>query len=329
MELDFATIPVRGRAGQIFQDCGRTTRTLYSAARPHCGGRGESIVSALFFRFLALFPLPALYPWGWCAYILGFHVLRWRRDQVEHDIAVSLPNLSPAQRAEVVRQSYRRVGDLLMEMIWGFGASGQALMRRVAFENPEVVERYEAEARSVVLLTPHYCNWEWLYLAGGARFGLPIDTVYQPHRLKSLDRYLVASRSRFGGRPIPRKEFVYELLKTAGSPRGYSLIADQMPKRNERKHWTRFLGRDTAFYIGADQIARFLDAPVVYVAMRRVRRGYYSVRFDILAEPPYETVGHDEIMERFARRTEQACLESPADFLWLQKRWKYPRPANE
>jgi Kdo2-lipid IVA lauroyltransferase/acyltransferase len=286
-------------------------------------------VSALFFRFLALFPLPALYPWGWCAYILGFHVLRWRRDQVEHDIAVSLPNLSPAQRAEVVRQSYRRVGDLLMEMIWGFGASGRELTRRVAFENPAVVERYEAEGRSVVLLTPHYCNWEWLYLAGGARFGLPIDTVYQPHRLKSLDRYLVASRSRFGGRPIPRKEFVYELLKTAGSPRGYSLIADQMPKRNERKHWTRFLGRDTAFYIGADQIARFLDAPVVYVAMRRVRRGYYSVRFDVLAEPPYEAVGNDEIMERFARRAERACLESPADFLWLQKRWKYPRPANE
>lgn len=286
-------------------------------------------MSALFFRFLALFPLPALYPWGWCAYILGFHVLRWRRDQVEHDIAVSLPHLSPAERAEVVRQSYRRVGDLLMEMIWGFGASGPELTRRVAFENPEVVERYEAEARSVVLLTPHYCNWEWLYLAGGAHFGLPIDTVYQPHRLKSLDRYLVASRSRFGGRPIPRKEFVYELLKTATSPRGYSLIADQMPKRNERKYWTRFLGRDTAFYIGADQIARYLDAPVVYVAMRRVRRGYYSVRFEVLAEPPYESVGHDEIMERFARRTEQACLESPADFLWLQKRWKYPRPANE
>lgn len=306
------------------------TRPLYSVARPHCADRGESIVPALFFRFLALFPLPALYPWGWCVYVIGFHILRWRRDQVEHDIAVSLPTLSRAERAAVVRQSYRRVGDLLMEMIWGFGASGRALTRRVTFENSEVVERYEAEGKSVVLLTPHYCNWEWLYLAGGARFGLPIDTVYQPHRLKSLDRYLVASRSRFGGRPIPRKEFVYELLKSAaGVPRGYSLIADQMPKRHERKYWTRFLGRDTAFYIGADQIARYLDAPVVYVAMRRVRRGYYSVRFDVLAEPPYDTVGHEEIMERFARRTEQACLESPADFLWLQKRWKYPRLPSE
>ena len=107
------------------------------------------------------------------------------------------------------------------------------------------------------------------------------------------------------------------------------MIADQTPKRNERKHWTRFLGRETAFYVGADQIARYLDAPVVYVAMKRVRRGFYSVRLDVLAEPPYDARGREEIMERFARRAEQACLESPADFLWLQKRWKYPRPSNE
>ena len=283
-----------------------------------------------FFRFLALFPLPLLYPWGWGIYFIGFYVLRWRRDQVERDVAVSLPHLTPAERRRIVRESYRRVGDLVMEMIWGFGASAQALLRRVAFENPDVVKHYAAAGQSVVLLTPHYCNWEWLYLAGGARFGIPIDTVYQPHRLRSLDRFLVAARSRFGGRPIPRREFVYELLKSAGTgPRAYSLIADQTPKRNERKHWTRFLGRETAFYVGADQIARYLDAPVVYVAMKRVRRGFYSVRLDVLAEPPYDAGGREEIMERFARRAEQACLESPADFLWLQKRWKYPRPSNE
>ena len=118
-------------------------------------------------------------------------------------------------------------------------------------------------------------------------------------------------------------------MNAAGEPRVYSLIADQTPRRNERKHWTKFLGRDTAFYVGADQMARFLDATVVYVAMHRVSRGHYTVRVEVLAEPPYDAAGHEVIMERFARRAEQAVLESPADFLWLQKRWKYPRPADE
>jgi lauroyl/myristoyl acyltransferase len=68
---------------------------------------------------------------------------------------------------------------------------------------------------------------------------------------------------------------------------------------------------------------------VLYVAMRRVARGRYSVRLIPLALPPFDRdVGADEtpIMERFARQLEAAIQESPADWLWLQKRWKYPKP---
>lgn len=280
-------------------------------------------------KALTHLPLSLLYGCGWVLYAVSFHVLRWRREQVERDIAISLAERGPEERARIVRQSYRRAADTVVEMLWGFGASASALLRRVEFENPEVVERFAAARQSVVLLTPHYCNWEWLYLAGGARFGFPIDTVYQPHRVAAVEAFLREARARFGGTPIPRKEFIYELMNSASTPRAYSMIADQTPRREDRKHWTRFLGRDTAFYVGADQIAKFLDAPVLYVAMRRLRRGHYAVRFDVLAEPPYDESGHEVVMERFARRAEQAVIESPADFLWIQKRWKYPRPANE
>ena len=118
----------------------------------------------------------------------------------------------------------------------------------------------------------------------------------------------------------------------AGQPRGYALIADQTPRQEDPKHWTRFLNRDTAFFVGAEKIAHFLDAPVLFVAMRRVRRGHYSVRLVPLAEPPYGNEANDgtsPIMERFARNLEREVVERPADFLWLQKRWKYPKPAGE
>ena len=64
--------------------------------------------------------------------------------------------------------------------------------------------------------------------------------------------------------------------------------------------------------------------------MRRVRRGHYSVRFTTLAEPPYgigeERDDYSPIMEAFARQLESAVCASPADWLWVQKRWKYPKP---
>ena len=59
--------------------------------------------------------------------------------------------------------------------------------------------------------------------------------------------------------------------------------------------------------------------------MRRVARGRYSVRLHPLAMPPFDSEDDTPIMERFARMLEAAIRESPADWLWLQKRWKYPK----
>ena len=274
-------------------------------------------------------PLPVLYAGGWVLHVIVFHIVRWRRDQVASDIALAFPDKPAAERARILRQSYRNIADVVMEAIWGFGASAERLAQRVTFENTGLVDAAVAARQSVVLLTPHFCNWEWLLPAGGARFGLPIDAVYQKQRVATLDRFLLDARSRFGGKPILREDFVYELMNRAGTPRGYALIADQTPPRDDKKHWSRFLNRDTAFFVGAEKVARFLDSPVLYVAMRRVGRGRYSVRLLPLAMPPFDDeAGFADvpIMERFARQLEIAIQESPADWLWLQKRWKYPKP---
>jgi len=53
--------------------------------------------------------------------------------------------------------------------------------------------------------------------------------------------------------------------------------ADQAPVSTDKRYWTQFLGQDTAFYIGAEQIARATRLPILYVAVRRIRRGYYEV----------------------------------------------------
>jgi KDO2-lipid IV(A) lauroyltransferase len=214
-----------------------------------------------------------------------------------------------------------------MEAIWGFGATAEALTRRVTFENPELVEQCIAVNQSVVLLTAHYGNWEWLSLAAGVRFGITIDVVYQRQRVEAVDTFLREARARFGSRFVPREEFIFDLMSRAGKPRAYALIADQTPKhKNDPRHWTRFLGQDTAFFRGAGKIAQFLDAKVLYVSMRRVRRGYYSVRLSVLADPPYEQDANEMIVERYARSLERDVRASPADWLWLQNKWKVARP---
>jgi len=278
-------------------------------------------------------PLPVLHAYGRVIDFFLFHVFRWRRDQVVGDIALAFPERSADERARILRDSYRNIADVATEAIWSYGASAEALRRRVQFDKCDVIDRAVPAKQSVVLLAPHFCNWEWLLSAGGATFELPIDAVYQTVKVKSVDRFLRDARTRFGGMHLALEDFVYELMNRAATPRGYALIADQTPPREEKKHWTRFLNRDTAFFVGAEKIARFLDAPVLYVDMRRVRRGHYAVRFVPLAEPPYgigeDRDDHSPVMEGFARQLEIAIRASPADWLWLQKRWKYPKPAAE
>jgi Kdo2-lipid IVA lauroyltransferase/acyltransferase len=277
-------------------------------------------------KFLTRLPLPVLYALGQFAYFVTFHVLRWHRELAARNLANAFPEKPAEERAKLLRQSYRNLGETLAETFWGFGASAEALARRVVIENPELIARFVAEKRSVVVLAAHVCNWEWLLPAAGAQFGIPIDAVYKPLRVASLDEFVRETRSRFGGKPIPIQSFLFELMRRGDEPRAYAMVADQTPPKSMDKHWTRFLNQDTAFFTGADKIARFLDAPVLYVAMRRVRKGHYRVRLHVLVEPPYDT-GELDVVERYARRLEAEIRANPADWLWVHNKWKYARPA--
>ena len=281
----------------------------------------------IFLKALTHIPLPILYGVGYVAYLIAYHVMRWRRDRAEADVANAFPEKSAQERAEIVRQCYRNLADTIVEAFWGFGASADAIKARVSFDDGGLIRRAIDNRQTILLLAAHHGNWEWLLLAAGAYFPIPIDVVYQPQRLASLDAFLREVRCRFGGRLIPRKEFVYELLSHGDDPCAYAIIADQTPRKQDPKHWTRFLRQDTAFFVGADKIARFLDSPVYFVSMRRVRRGHYVVHLDVLAEPPYGQADDAMIVERYARALERAIVESPADWLWLQKKWKYAKPA--
>jgi len=277
-------------------------------------------------KFLTRLPLPVLYALGSFAYFVAFHVLRWHRELAARNLANAFPEKSAAERAVILKQSYINLGQTLAETFWGFGASGEALAKRVKIENHGLITRFVQEKRPVVLLTAHVCNWEWLLPGAGAQFDIPIDAVYKPLRVASLDAFIRDTRSRFGGKPIPIHSFLFELMRRAGEARAYAMVADQTPPRNMDKYWTRFLNQDTAFFTGADKIARFLEAPVIYVAMRRVRKGHYAVRLHVLVEPPYDPDEDLQVVERYARQLELEIRESPADWLWVHNKWKYPKP---
>ena len=280
----------------------------------------------LLLRALTRVPLPILYGMGWVAYVVTFELFRWRRDLARANLRGAFPEKSDRELDVLLRQSYRNLGLMIAEAIHGFGASKAEILDRVRIENPELPLQYTRRGQSVILLTGHFCNWEWLLGGTAGHLGIPIDAVYKPQRVQAVDRFLREARARLGGNPIPTKSFLHEVIRRRRTARAYALVADQTPMRNEDKHWTVFLHRDTAFYTGAGKIARILNAPAIFVAMQRTRKGHYTARFELLSEPPYSRESEGAVIEAYARALEREIRSSPADWLWVHRKWKYPKP---
>ena len=281
-------------------------------------------------KSLTRLPLPVLYELSRALFRVAYYVCRWRRPLAAANLRNAFPEKTEAERAAILKQSYRNLADLIVETLYGYGASAAEMQRRVRIENPEVLRQCTERGQSVVLLAAHFCNWEWLLLTAGAQLGVPIDAVYKPQRIAGFDRFLREGRARFGGNPIPANNVLFEVMKRKAQARAYALVADQTPLKREEKHWSHFLNQDTAFFVGADKIARILNAPVLFVSMRRERRGFYSARLKLLAAPPYpRDAERDEgalIIECYARALEKEIRASPADWLWIHRKWKYAKP---
>ena len=275
---------------------------------------------------LARLPLASLYRFGAVLAFVANRVFRWRRELAMGNIARSFPALSVSEHKRILDESYRNLGDLIAEILWSDRASRAELAERVKVENAELVNAETRAGRSVLLMTAHFCNWEWQVLAGNLALDAPMYPVYKPQRAGVLDRFLRDTRSRFGGEPIPHKELTRRLVRSRSEAHVYALVADQTPTPDEPKHWTTFLNQDSAFFVGADAIARILKAPVMFVHMRRVARGRYAMRISRLAGPPYRNGPSTGVIESYARALETEIRASPADWLWVHRKWKYSPP---
>jgi Kdo2-lipid IVA lauroyltransferase/acyltransferase len=276
-------------------------------------------------NILSKLPLSMLYVLTDVLYIIIYHIWGFRRELSHGNLRNSFPEKSLEEIERIARMSYRNACNMIAEVLKGATMAKTDLQQRVHILNIDVIKQYLASGKPVVLLASHHCNWEWLLLASCIELEISVDAVYKPLRVAAVDHFMFEARSRFGGHPIPVKDFLPEVLKRRDSSRIFALVADQTPPRDEEKHWTRFLNQDTAFFVGADKIARITRSPVLFVGMHRVRRGYYEARLEVLVEPPYASEGTD-IIERYARTAEFQIRQYPEDWLWMYRKWKYKKP---
>jgi len=277
------------------------------------------------FKFLSRLPMRALYALSAFLYVLAYYVVRHRHRVIEEQLAKVFPERSAAERRAIHKRFLKNFCDVLVEVTKSISMSAADMTARVRILNVGAAREYLDAGKSVMLVTSHLCNWEWLLQGTVLQLGYPMDAAYKPLHDQWAERLMLRVRSRFGARLIPAKELLADFLRRRGVVRALAMNADQAPVSTDKRYWTRFLGQDTAFYIGTEQIARAARLPVLYLAMRRVRRGYYEAELHRLWDGR-ETLEPNAIAERYARACEAGVLASPADWLWSYRRWRLQKP---
>ena len=215
----------------------------------------------------------------------------------------------------------------MLEEVKMLRMSFEELCRRMKYDNKEEYLAMIEKHGGIVLLIPHYANFEWIIGMGAImRPGdIPVQ-VYKPLSNKYLDEMFKHIRARFGGYNVAKHSTAREVIKLRREGRqiAIGLITDQSPNRSEAHYWTTFLNQDTVFMDGAERIAKLMDFPVFYCELERTSRGYCKVLFDLVTETPKQTAD-GEITECFVRRLEQTIRREPAYWFWSHKRWKNKR----
>ena len=279
-------------------------------------------------RFLARLPLPVLYVLADVLFVLFFHLFRFQRELVLENLGSAFPQQSQSSTRRLAAHSYRQALHILFETIKCCSPRGCDLGQRVEIEDIELIESLLNRHSTILAAASHHCNWEWLQMACSARLDVPLAALYKSLNNPDIDQLLLQMRSRHGSRMIDAKNAFQELVKFAQNPGVIAMVADQGPRPDEEKYWSHFLNRDTAFYPGLEKLAKLLKAPVVFVGMERVHRGYYRVHFELLTEPPYHRQS-GVVMEPYIRAVEKQISQAPQDWFWAYKRWKYRKPAYE
>jgi KDO2-lipid IV(A) lauroyltransferase len=274
-------------------------------------------------RLLARLPLPALYALfgalAWCTRVLGF---RW---QVTcENLRATFPQRDARELRQIAVENYRHFGDMAAEMLAATRMDARELGARVEIVNVELLREWLQRGRPVLLLAAHQSNWDWGMYAMAAVLGYPLDVAYKPMKSRTADRVLGAMRRRWGVNLVPAKSLLPDLLQRRHEVRAIAMLADQSPRTSEHQHWLQFLGRETAFYAGPEQMARATRYGAIYVSLRRVRRGHYRAQCLPLMEA-HEALSPGEFTARYARLVEQDILASPAEWTWGHRRWKLKR----
>lgn len=257
-------------------------------------------------------------------FIFLYHVVGYRKKVVRTNLLNSFPQKTGSELRSIELKYYQHLCDLVFENIWAIRASEKQIQKHCPIIDIDVFKDQYSKNKNFICLLGHVGNWEWCSLSYNTYQLNPLLALYRPIKDKPFDDFFLKFRSRFGSTLVPMNQLARVVNEKNRTPYVLAFIADQSPVP-EYAYWTKFLHQDTCFFNGYDKVARKKDYPVVLAYLQKVKRGYYQMKVELLADHS-SSLSENDITQLYASRLEQVINQTPEHWLWSHKRWKHKRP---
>jgi len=274
---------------------------------------------------ISILPFRLLYLFSDFIYLIVYYVIGYRKKTVRENLALALPHLSAEERLVIEKKSFRHLCDMFLEMIKTMTISKKEISKRFVFTNLEVYKKLESQEKSIAMMLAHYASYEWV-ISMNAYVTYSAFAIYKKIANPYFDKLVRNIRSRFKASLITTKETVPYIIKNKNNNELsiYGFASDQSPKVSSAFHWQKFMGIEVPVHTGAEMLSKKYDMNVIFLKVKKVKRGFYEASFEILSENVQEVPNY-EITDKFLKLVEQQIYEAPEYYLWTHKRWKHRR----
>ncbi len=241
------------------------------------------------------------------------------------NLATCFPDLDDETQKAYCRESLVHMGLLFFEFAQLANWPAERLLRQITeVEGKALADEAYAREDGVLLLVPHFGNWELLCAYLGARY--QFAALYDPPKVASTGPVILEARQRFEGELYPIDTGgMRSLLRAIRDGKLIAVLPDQVPDRNAGVY-APFFGQPA---LTMTLVHRLMQSNKAAVLMGSVERRLhdagidYVLRFETLDEslsgssPEEAAVSINAAIEKVVRR-------APEQYQWEYKRFKRP-----
>ena len=272
---------------------------------------------------LSRLPMRILYMKSDFFYFLIYYVFGYRKQVVLDNLRLAFPDKPEEELFEIRKKFFKHLMDLMMESVKAFSISEKEILKRYKYENPELVNKYAKEGKSIALVGAHQANWEW---STSLPKVLDIDVygAYTKLNNKYYEKEVRDSRQKFGVIGYKTSEMVRGMQQRFSNKQQglYLLLSDQSPQPHKTYYWREFFNIKVPIHTGAEMLAKKFDLVVINYVTKKVKRGHYITKFQLITDSPKDFDNY-QITDLYTELTEKNILEQPEFYLWSHKRFKH------